>query len=367
MVRSFPYWNQETNLPNINWNLFTNELNITTNTVNHYKRHRLGLTASIIGEIYHDSECAVEGCNSGPTEWYDEYWVDPITTNPTNNSEIGSGYLGIPISGSTFNNSIWRKDFQNGIVLLNQNITKIIIELDKTYRYINGTEAPTINKGGLANDTITIDGKDGIILLRSLCSNNPSNDPNCISICGDNICGTSETCSSCSQDCGVCEGDPSSPGGTGDPITSIPANETGCTENCDEEGIETINQINLDNDDTIEIEISGGQYIIINGGIHSVITIYNINEVLLTIIYGGDIIDIPLYESREINIYEDIVKVSYLEYLNNKARISFNKGVISSLIPYKSQWPIYFIIFTIMYIIASIIFISMRSKNNHKF
>ncbi|MBT7238122.1 hypothetical protein HN865_04695, partial [Candidatus Woesearchaeota archaeon] len=284
MGRSFPYWNKETASPHLNWNLFTNEINKTSNPLGHYTRHRLGIAASIIGEVYYDPEMLVEGDRE--FEWYDEYWVDPITSNPTNNSDIGSGYLGTPISESTINNSIWRKDFQNGIVLLNQNYTQKTIGLEKIFRYINGTEAPTINKGGFTNNNITIRGKDGIILLRSLCSDNPSNDPNCISICGDDICGTSETCSSCSQDCGECDDTPD-PGDNGNTIIPPPSNNTGCTENCEEES-ETINQINLDNDNVVEIDVSGGQYVIISGGINSIINVYNINEILITLIYGGN-------------------------------------------------------------------------------
>ncbi len=360
MTRSFPYWNQETSSPHLNWNLFTNDVNVTLEPENHYARHRLGLAASIIGEVYHDSECAIEGCRE--LDWYDEYWVDPITADPTNISEIGSGYLGTPISEATLNNSIWRKDFQNGIVLLNQNISQKTTELNKTYRYINGIESPLINKGGFTSKTLTINGKDGIILLRSLCSDNPSEDPHCISYCGDSICGTSETCSSCSQDCGVCD-DSSNPGGNG--ITPPPG--TNETDSDGEDDSDSINQINLDSDNIVEIEVSGGQYVIVAGGINSVINIYNVEELLLTLIHSGNIIEIPLHESREITINEETVKISYLEYSNNKAKISFSKEVFSSLTPYKSQWPLYFILFTITYVIAAVIFISVRNKSTSKY
>jgi hypothetical protein len=51
--------------------------------------------------------------------------------------------------------------------------------LSGTFRYIQGVQDPTANPGGLTS-SVALQGYDGRILLRALCSNNPSNDLRCI-------------------------------------------------------------------------------------------------------------------------------------------------------------------------------------------
>jgi hypothetical protein len=60
---------------------------------------------------------------------------------------------------------VWRRDFDNGIVLVNFSKTqKATIALEKTYRLPKGSQAPDINNGE-DTDAITLDPLDGRILL----------------------------------------------------------------------------------------------------------------------------------------------------------------------------------------------------------
>jgi hypothetical protein len=88
--------------------------------------------------------------------WYDEY----------DNAGLGKGYLGMPLGPATQPISgVYRRDFTNGLSLCNTTTSPQTIALGGTFRKIKGTQAPSVNDGSLLS-TITLNAKDGIILLR---------------------------------------------------------------------------------------------------------------------------------------------------------------------------------------------------------
>ena len=61
--------------------------------------------------------------------------------------------------------SIWRRDFQNGIVLVNPSERVLTVPLEREYKRILGTRAPSVNNGARAT-SMTIQPYDALFLLR---------------------------------------------------------------------------------------------------------------------------------------------------------------------------------------------------------
>src|SRR5439155_24504155 len=61
--------------------------------------------------------------------------------------------------------SIWRRDFDNGIVLVNPGITPLTVPLGANYRHILGLLDPLTNNG-LVSNTVTVGGNDALFLLK---------------------------------------------------------------------------------------------------------------------------------------------------------------------------------------------------------
>lgn len=380
-ARSFPYWQGTTKSPHTNWNLFTNTYNPITYPTYHYKRHRFGFAASIISEVYHDVEFSTT--ENGDKEWYDEYLVDIYTANPTLNTSLGSGYLGEPISETKeFENLVWVKEFQNGIVYLNGRTSSYTFDLNNTYRYINGTQSPTVNKGGLTASSLTIDSKDGIILLRALCSNNPSNDPNCISFCGDSVCSTNETCTSCSSDCGICSTqDPTNIGTTGGGSSGGSSNGGTTTSYCGDSTCNSNEDCNLcptdcgfcqvTTSDTIYLEkgintylqTSGGEYNLIFENKNNSIYLYNISSDSVNFIYNDETSTINVDGYLLFTIDNTLVKIKYLSHLYNQANLMISVEEIQVRGTYNPYEMTYFWIYFLGYILIFLLFMYFKRKN----
>lgn len=60
---------------------------------------------------------------------------------------------------------VWRRDYLNGIALVNATSQPVTIPLGGTFRKINGTQVPSVNDGSLVT-SVTLPPLDGIILLR---------------------------------------------------------------------------------------------------------------------------------------------------------------------------------------------------------
>ena len=60
---------------------------------------------------------------------------------------------------------VWRRDFENGISLVNATATPVTVDLGGTFRKIDGTQDRTVNDGSVVT-SVTLPAMDGIILLR---------------------------------------------------------------------------------------------------------------------------------------------------------------------------------------------------------
>ncbi|MFA6272380.1 MAG: putative glycoside hydrolase [Patescibacteria group bacterium] len=165
-TRGFEYWEENSLAPHLNDNLFENA-NLQGST-SYYRYHRYGLAASLMTGIYYNPQ-SPDGNRS--QSWFDEYWVDFETGQPTDDYAVGRGYLGLPTTDyAQVQSGIYRRDFENGIVLLNNTIATSTVNLGGTYRYIDATEGgqdPAANPGG-ETDSVTLSMYDGRILLNPL-------------------------------------------------------------------------------------------------------------------------------------------------------------------------------------------------------
>lgn len=123
--------------------------------------------------------------NSSPYRdrwWFDEYSVD-LSTGQAIKSLEGKGFLGIPLNEGynvddkeeklrllLLNNDlnakrrIWRRDFQNGIVLVNPSGNIKTVDLNGQFRKILGIKDPDFNDGSVVT-IIDLPPHSGIILL----------------------------------------------------------------------------------------------------------------------------------------------------------------------------------------------------------
>jgi hypothetical protein len=165
--QGFIYWEKNSLSPHLNENLFQNSY--TFGTTAHYRYMRYGLTASLLAGIHFNPNTGA--ANSNNTWWYDEYWIDFATARPTDDRSVGSGYLGEPLGDYyTVQTNVYRRDFENGIVLLNNQALSATINLGGTYRYLDATSGgqdAAANSGG-ETTSVTLGGIDGRILLNPL-------------------------------------------------------------------------------------------------------------------------------------------------------------------------------------------------------
>ena len=146
---------------------------------------RYTLASALLFDGYFTCTDVQDGSLSHPYTsnwWYDEYSVD-ISTGQAVQSLDAKGYLGLPmtdayniedksvlLAGLLVDNDrvseqlVWRRDFENGIVLVNPAGVSKIIDLTGTYRKILGVHDPKFNDGSEVTK-ITLPPKSGIILL----------------------------------------------------------------------------------------------------------------------------------------------------------------------------------------------------------
>ncbi len=147
--------NQPNNLdPNID--IFNATSGNTGNQAD-YQAMRFGLASSLLlDNVYSSFDYGDQ--NHGQLWWYDEYnTVLGTATGPA-----------VSLSGKTSftQGGVWRRDYANGIVLVNAGSQPAGVDLGGNYEKILGTQDPTVNNGAVV-DQVTIGAHDGIILLKT--------------------------------------------------------------------------------------------------------------------------------------------------------------------------------------------------------
>jgi hypothetical protein len=116
-----------------------------------YQSFRYGFASCLMDNGYYYLS------NNG--DYHSVYWFDEFNTS------LGQATSQPPTTA--WQNGVYRRDFQNGIALVNPkgNGPKTVT-LETSYRHLSGQQAPTVNNGQ-AVTTVTLNDRDGVILLRT--------------------------------------------------------------------------------------------------------------------------------------------------------------------------------------------------------
>jgi hypothetical protein len=132
-------------------------------------RYSLGLTLMRNGwavyAINSTGNDVVDPSNLSTYPVFDEFWGGTLNT---------AGYLGAASNtaqgaeqSAPWLQGVWRRDFVNGIVLVNPNTNgSQTVQLAGTFYHLKGSQVPSINNGS-AVTSVTIAAGDGVILLRN--------------------------------------------------------------------------------------------------------------------------------------------------------------------------------------------------------
>ena len=121
-----------------------------------YQALRYGLASCLMDNGYFVFNTLPPGQTNAPYNdalWFDEY-----------NANLGQSIAGPSLT--PWQHGVYRRDFQNGIALVNPkgNGTQTVT-LETTYKRLSGNQAPSVNSGQ-TTQTVTLQDRDGIILLR---------------------------------------------------------------------------------------------------------------------------------------------------------------------------------------------------------
>ncbi|MFA6423821.1 MAG: putative glycoside hydrolase [Candidatus Magasanikbacteria bacterium] len=128
----------------------------TNNTGNKqdYQTMRYGLGSALVGGAYYSFDYGDQ--NHEQTWWYDEYDVE--LGNPTGEARTNSG-------GTQVKEDVWRRDFENGIALVNSTGNTQTVNLGEDYEKIIGKQDPSTNDGSIV-DKVSLNARDGLVLRK---------------------------------------------------------------------------------------------------------------------------------------------------------------------------------------------------------
>jgi len=120
-----------------------------------YRRFRFGLGSTLLEDGYYSFDNGDK--DHGQIWLYDEYSIN----------------LGSPLGDSrslgekkSYQPDIWRRDFANGLALVNSTDSQQQIELGGEFEKIHGTQDKKVNDGSIISET-TLDANDGLVLLKT--------------------------------------------------------------------------------------------------------------------------------------------------------------------------------------------------------
>lgn len=134
-----------------------NSATASLNRSDDYKTMRYGLASALLGDGY----SSFDNGDSSHSEmwWYDEY--------ETSLGKPAGEAFNVFDNGKAFKPGVWRRDFTNGLVLVNSSNESRDVDLGADYEKIQGTQDTGINDGSIASE-VSLAPKDGLILLRTL-------------------------------------------------------------------------------------------------------------------------------------------------------------------------------------------------------
>lgn len=127
-----------------------------TGTADDYQTLRYDLASALLGDGYFSFD---KGAQEHAALWvYDEY--ETSLGAPQNNA-----YNVFRKKQKTFNAGVWRRDFTNGVVLVNSSTKARTVDLLDGFEKLIGSQVSSVNSGKIVT-SVTLGAHDGIILLR---------------------------------------------------------------------------------------------------------------------------------------------------------------------------------------------------------
>ena len=122
---------------------------------NNYKAMRFGLTSALLQDGYFAFDAGSE--SHAEKWWYDEYDInlgrpsgDPASLN--NNSK--------------FDDDVWKREYEQGIAIVNVTKESQEIDLGGEYEKISGKQDPRVNDGAIVSQ-VTLGARDGLIMFKT--------------------------------------------------------------------------------------------------------------------------------------------------------------------------------------------------------
>ena len=117
-----------------------------------YKDMRYGFASALMDDAYYYIN-GTTGYDPNNLLWFDEF-------------DFNLGYPTQPRQVAQWSQGVWRRDFDNGIVLVNpKGNGQQTVDLGGTFHTLTGTQAPDINNGATVT-SVTLAERDGLILSR---------------------------------------------------------------------------------------------------------------------------------------------------------------------------------------------------------
>ncbi|MFA5127475.1 MAG: putative glycoside hydrolase [Patescibacteria group bacterium] len=120
-----------------------------------YQKMRFGLTSALLSDGYYAYDAG--SYSHAERWWYDEYDVN-----------LGEALSpAVSQSGNTaYTKDVWKREFTNGIAVVNSLAEKKEVDLGGEFEKIIGTQDPKTNDGGIVSK-INVAAKDGLLLLKT--------------------------------------------------------------------------------------------------------------------------------------------------------------------------------------------------------
>src|SRR5947208_15672107 len=115
-----------------------------------YRFFRYAYASCLLDDGYFSFNDKVVTYSSVP--WFDEY-----------DFKLGRALSGPP--AAAWSQGVWRRDFQNGVALVNPTILSRTVTVERGLRRLAGTQDPAVNDGAAVSE-VTLKPKDGIVLRR---------------------------------------------------------------------------------------------------------------------------------------------------------------------------------------------------------
>jgi Hypothetical glycosyl hydrolase family 15 len=123
-----------------------------------YQSMRYGLASCLMNDGYYAFTSSATSYHG--VTWFDEY-----------NANLGQAVSSPPTNA--WQKGVWRRDFANGIALVNpKGNGRQTVQLGGTFVKLKGTQDPTVNNGQTVT-SVTLQDRDGIILLRQAPAKQP--------------------------------------------------------------------------------------------------------------------------------------------------------------------------------------------------